>query len=92
MGLAGGDLDAFAGVEEEVVVLDLEGELAFEDVEELAGLEVVVAGFAGARGHCFFDDVELGGSDEVPAVAVVSPGVVLGVGGGDDFCGHKDRV
>ena len=28
----------------------------------------------------------------MPAVAVVAPGVVLGGGGGDGFCGHEDRV
>src|SRR6266851_308742 len=92
VGLAGGDLDALAGFEGEVVVLDLEGELALEDEEELPGADVVVAGLAGAGRHGLFDDVEVGGADEVPAVAVVSPGVVLGVGGGDGLGRHKDRV
>src|SRR5260370_41090477 len=43
-------------------------------------------------GHQLFDDVELWGADEVPAIAVVAPGVVLGVGGGDGFGRHKNRV
>ena len=51
MSLAGGDLDSFPCVESEFVVLDLDGEFALEDVEELAGARMVVAGFAGARGH-----------------------------------------
>ncbi len=50
VGLAGGDLDSLAGLEGEVVVLDLEGELALEDEEELAGTGVVVASLAGAGG------------------------------------------
>ena len=92
MGLAGGYLDALPGLEGEVEVLDLEGELALEDEEELAGPEVVVAGLAGAGGHGLFDDVEVGGADEVPAVAVgavgAAPFVVLGGGGGDGFGRH----
>src|SRR5260370_19319697 len=92
VGLAGGDLDSLAGLEGEVVVLDLEGELALEDEEELAGTGVVVAGLPGAGGHQLFDDVELWGADEVPAIAVVAPDVVLGVGGGDGFGRHKNRV
>ncbi len=51
MGLAGGDLDSLSWVEGEVVMFDLDGEFALEDVEELAGTGVVVAGFAGAWGH-----------------------------------------
>jgi hypothetical protein len=89
MGLAGCDLDALAGLEGEVVVLDLEGELAGEDEEELAGVDVVVAGLAGAGWHQLFDDVQFGRADEVPAVAVVAPGVVLSVGGEDGFGRHE---
>jgi hypothetical protein len=37
-GIGRGDLDALAGFEGEVVVLDLEGQLAREDEEELAGV------------------------------------------------------
>lgn len=51
MRLSGGDLDALAGLQGEFVVVDLYGEFALEDVEELAGAGVVVADFAGARGH-----------------------------------------
>src|SRR5258708_5524147 len=55
VGLAGGDLDSLAGLEGEVVVLDLEGELALEDEEELAGTGGGVAESAGDEGvHASF--------------------------------------
>jgi hypothetical protein len=80
--LAGGDFEAFAGVEDDVVVVDFEGEFSLEDVEELMGVDVGVTGFAGAGRHELFDDAEFGGTDEVPAVAVcglwASPLVVFG--------------
>jgi hypothetical protein len=92
MRLAGGDLDSLACLEGEIVVLDLHGEFAMEDVEELAGAGVVVAGLAGAGRHELFDDAEVGSVDEVPAVAVgfvgAAPGVVLGGVGGDGFGRH----
>ena len=51
MSLAGRDFDSLPWLEGEVVALDLDGEFAVEDVEELARARVVVAGFAGAGGH-----------------------------------------
>jgi hypothetical protein len=63
MSLARCDLDSLPWLESEVVMLDLDGEFALEDVEELAGTRVAVAGFAGAWGHEFFDDAEVGGAD-----------------------------
>src|SRR5258708_33856473 len=68
--LAGGDFEAFAGVEDDVVVVDFEGEFSFDDVEELMGVDVGVTGFGCAGGHELFDDAEFGRTDEVPAVAV----------------------
>ncbi len=49
--MAGGDFEAFAGVEDDVVVVDFEGEFSFEDVEELMGVDVGVAGLAGVGWH-----------------------------------------
>lgn len=92
VGLARSDFDALPCFEGEVVVFDFHGELAGENVEELAGSGVMVARLGGAGGHELFDDAEVGGLDELPAVAVVSPGVVLGGGGVDDFGGHEYRV
>ena len=80
--LAWRDFDAFAGFEDEVVLLDFESEVSFEDEEELACAKVAMAGLAGARWHELFDDAEFGSLNQVPAVAVcplwASPLVVFG--------------
>jgi hypothetical protein len=47
-----------------------------------------VAGLAGAGWHELFDYLKVGGAEEMPAVAIVSPGVVLCGGGRDGFSGH----
>jgi hypothetical protein len=90
---AGRDLKSFAGVKDEVVMLDLEGELSFQDEEKLTRVEMRMAGLAGAGRHEFFNDAELGCFDEVPAVAVgclgASPLVVLGRFCADDLCGQS---
>jgi hypothetical protein len=74
------------------VVFNHQGQLALEDEHELPGVDVVVQRLGGAGRHELFDDVELGGADEIPGVAVggvgASPLVVLGVGGADDGGGH----
>jgi len=81
MPLAGGDFEAFSCLEEIGVIFDFEGELAFENEEELVGAGVGVALFGCARWHELFDDAEFGRFDEVPAVAVctlrASPLVML---------------
>ena len=68
-------------MEEIGVIFDFEGELAFEDEEELTCVDVGVTHFAGAGWHELYDDAEFGSLDEVPAVAVgtlrASPFVVL---------------
>ena len=80
--LAWRDFNAFAGFEDEVVLLDFESEFSFEDEEELACAKVAVAGLAGARWHELFDDAKFGSLSQVPAVAVcplwASPLVVFG--------------
>jgi hypothetical protein len=53
--LAGGDFDSLALMKDEIVMFDFESQLAFENVEELAGMDVGMAGFPGAWGHEFFD-------------------------------------
>jgi hypothetical protein len=45
--LAGGDLDSISFLKDEVVMLDLHGQFAFENVEELARVDVGMADFAG---------------------------------------------
>lgn len=76
--LAGRNFDAFPFFENKLVILDLHGQFAFEDIKKLAGLDVEMAAFAGRRGHKFFDHAELRGFHQVPAVAGASPVVVFG--------------
>ena len=59
MVLAGGDFESFAAAENKIVMLDLESQLSFEDVEELAGADVGVADFAGIGREELFDDAEV---------------------------------
>jgi len=92
MPLAWGDLDPVAGMKDKVVMFYLKGQLSFEDVEELARVDVGVTGFAGAGRHELFDDAEFGRFDEVPAVAIcslrASPLVVVGGFCADDLGRH----
>ena len=92
MALAWGDLEAFAWVEDEVVMFDFESQFSFQHEEKLACVNVGVTGFAGAGRHELFDDAEFGRFDEVPAVAIcslrASPLVVVGGFCADDLCRH----
>ena len=96
MDLAWSDFNALASFDDELVILNLHGELAFGDEEELARVYVVVRGLGGAGRHGLFDDLEIGRFDEKPSVAVsvvrAAPLVVLGVGGVDCLCGHKKTI
>jgi hypothetical protein len=86
------DLEAFAGVEDEVVMVYFEREFPVQHEEELVCARVVVAYLGGAGGHELFDDAEVGRFDKVPAVAVgalwASPFVVFGGFCADDFGGQ----
>ena len=92
MALAWRDLESFPGLKNKVMMLDLESQFSFEDVEKLARVDVGVPGFAGAGRHELFDDAEFGSLDKVPAVAVgslwASPLVVFGGFCVDDLCRH----
>jgi hypothetical protein len=87
--LAGRDLEAFAGVNHEIMMLYLECEFSFEDEEKLTRMDVRVSGLAGAGWHELLDDAEFGCFDEVPTVAVrclrASPFVVFGGSCADDL-------
>jgi len=80
--LARRDFNAFAGLQDEVVLLDFESEFSFEDEEELPCAKVVVPGLASVRRHKLFNDAEVGSFHQMPAVAVcpfwASPLVVFG--------------
>ena len=77
-------------MKDEAVLLYFEGQLSLKNVEELPRMNVEVTDFTRAGRHELFDDAEVGCSDEVPAVAVVSvrtaPFVMLGGLPGDDQC------
>ena len=68
--LARRDFNAFAGLQDEVVLLDFESEFSFEDEEELPCAKVVVPGLASVRRHKLFNDAEVGSFHQMPAVAV----------------------
>ena len=81
--LAGEISKSVARVKDEVLLFGFEGEFSFENVEELAGVDVRVTDLAGHPGEQeLFDDADPRGFDEVPAVGVgavwTSPLVVLG--------------
>jgi hypothetical protein len=54
--LAGENFQSFAGLEDEVVMVNFEGQLSIQHVEELAGARMVVAYLAGAGRHELFND------------------------------------
>jgi hypothetical protein len=82
MALTGRDLESFTGLKNKVVMFHLHGQFSFEDVEELARVDVGVTGLAGAGRHELFDDAEFGRFDKVPTVAGgslrASPFIVFG--------------
>jgi hypothetical protein len=90
--LAGRDLEAFTGLNNEIAMLDLERQFAFQDKEELARMNVRVAHLARTWRHDFFNDAQFARPDEMPAVAVralrSAPLVVLGRPYADDLCGY----
>ena len=59
MFLAGGDFQPFTGLENQVMMLDFEGEFSFENEEKLACVDVKMSGLTGAGRHELFDDAEL---------------------------------
>ena len=60
MALSRLDFDPFAGVERVFVVFYFECQFTVEAIEKLPRMDVMVADFAGARRHSFFDDAEIG--------------------------------
>lgn len=89
--LAGRDLDTCASLQDEVALLHFNGQFSFKNVEELAGSDVTVSNLTCARWHEFFNDAEIGCSDEMPAVAAFSPLVVFGGLRADNLSHREDR-
>jgi hypothetical protein len=88
MRLTRGDLDPLPCTHDEVVMLDLHGQLALKHKEELPRPLVVMARFTGARRHPLFNDVELRSANKEPPIALIAPEIVLGVRRRDHFCWH----
>ena len=86
------DFEAFVRLKYVGVTVDNQRERPGQDVEELARMDVVVRRLGRARGHPLFDDIEAGRADEVPGVAIVSPGVVVGIRCADDVGGMRDSI
>jgi|SRR5580704_7570379 hypothetical protein len=82
MPLAWGNLDSFTCFKNKVMMFDVHGQLAFENEEELARMDVGMSSLTCTGGHEFFDNAEVWRLDEVPAIAVSSllsaPFVVFG--------------
>src|SRR3954470_9489908 len=72
------DLDPRPCHESVARAVDLHGEHTGQHVEELPCRGVAMTRFAGAGWHALLDHAESIGSDEVPAVAAVTPAVVVG--------------
>jgi hypothetical protein len=82
MRLAWDNLDSFTCFKHKVTMFDFDGQVTFENIEELACMDVGMSGLTCASGHEFFDNAEVWRLDEVPAIAVSSllsaPFVVFG--------------
>jgi len=90
--LAWGNLDSFMRVKDKMMMFDFQGQLPFQNVEELACADVRMSGLACAGRHEFFDNAEVRCFDEMPAAAVGSllaaPFVMLSRCCADYFCRH----
>ena len=67
------------------MAFDFYGRLAREDKKELMRALVVVASFRAAGRNPFLDYTQLAGFQKMPAVANLSPGVMLGIFFAEDF-------
>jgi len=72
------DLDSLAWVKHNFAASDLDGESSRKHIEELVRLPMKVPNLGSARRHSLFDNAQCRRLDEVPSIATVTPGVVLG--------------
>jgi hypothetical protein len=90
--LTWGNLYSFMRVKDKMMMFDFQGQLPFQNVEELACTDMRMSGFACAGRHEFFDNAEVSCFDQVPTVAVSSllpaPFVVFSQNCADYFCKH----
>src|SRR5262249_54504486 len=78
MSLAGGDVHSFVFIQRKVLPFHLEYSYALDDKKELLRLVMIVAHLRGPGRHALVDDAQLAISDQVPAITVFSPRIVLG--------------
>lgn len=84
------DADSAPGLQQRTIALYFHHYFAGENIEKLLGFLVIVPNLACARRKQLFDDAEVGILDQMPAVAIISPAVVLGYLAAD--CGRLDDV
>lgn len=80
MSAARQDAHASSRAQQRVPSLNFHHDFTGKNVEKLLRLPVMVPHFACPRGNEFFDHAQAGILYQMPAVAIVSPTVVLGVG------------
>lgn len=81
------DLNPFPALDCDVFPLDLHRQLTLQDVKELTSVLMEVPRLARAGRHAFLDDVQRLAAHQIPPIAVLSPGVMLGMVR-TDHCRH----
>ncbi len=80
--LAWENLESFTCFKNKVMMFDFQGQLTFENEEELACMDMGMPSLTRVGGHEFFDNAQVWRFDEVPAITVNSmlsaPFVVFG--------------
>jgi hypothetical protein len=78
-------MQSFSGVQDDVFIVYLHHRFSAENVEELLGFLVKVSHLVRARRHLFLNHTKAGVFYQVPAIAILSPDVMLGGETADGF-------
>lgn len=81
------NVQAFASAQCNLLGFDCHDRFSGENEEELLGVLMIVAGFGGGGRHLLLDHTPGGIFHQVPAVATLSPSVVIGIGAAGWFHG-----
>ena len=73
MCIAWGDLDAFTCGKCVAIALDLHRQFTFKNIEELSRVDMMMADFACAWWHSFFNHTQLRHPHQVPPIAAIAP-------------------
>lgn len=76
---SGQDADAASRRDQVILTVNFHQDLAIQNVEELLRLGVVVADLGCTRRHKFLDNAQVLVAYQIPAIAVDSPAVMLGI-------------